>query len=87
MIRLFPILILLGSCATSTIYRDGKPIAVLQCDAEALTITQKTNGETTITARRINHSIPTEAQGRQFAAKATAAGSAAAGIGLGILAK
>lgn len=71
----FALILLLSSCASSTIYLDGKRVAELQGDLKGLTYTRKPDGSATISIASLNHSEATRAQGEAGAGKIASASS------------
>lgn len=56
------------SCATTTIYADGKPIARFQGNMTDLVFTRTAKGKITWTAKSVSHSTATLAGGRAISA-------------------
>lgn len=65
--------LLLGGCANTTIYEDGKPVFHTQADLSNFTFRTKT---TYVHADTVNHSTPMAVQGQAVAGVVTAVGAA-----------
>lgn len=76
------IAIVMTSCAQTTLYRDGRKIAVFQGDMTAVSFRLTAAGDLTWQAARVDHSTATEAQGQAATAKIGAAGAALAASGI-----
>ena len=77
---LFPI-ILLASCASTTIYRDGKPIARFDGDMTNMVFHAAPDGSVDWTCANVSHSAATLAQGEAASKKMTSLGMALATSG------
>ena len=55
---LLAIILSLSGCVSNTLYRDGKPVAVIQGDCVNSKLTLKANGDILWTADRIDNSTP-----------------------------
>ena len=75
--------LLLNSCAKTVFYDKGEPIAMVQGDIENFRYYRGIDGTITILIDSLDHSTATEAQGKAFAIKATAVGSATAAAAAG----
>lgn len=70
-----------SSCATTTFYCDGKPVARFQGDMVGMAFERHADGSV-VWSGNVTHSIATKAQGEAASAKLTAAGIAVATSGL-----
>jgi len=79
---------LLSSCAHTKIYsRDGKKIFKTQADIENMSYIQNSDGSIEWKVEKLNHSIPTESQGKAASGKINAVSAGLIGIGVGSLIK
>lgn len=74
--------IALIGCASTTVYRDGKPIFRTQADMTAMEYSCAANGEMRWKAQSVNHSKPTIAGGNSVSKGILAGGTAVATSGL-----
>jgi hypothetical protein len=81
------IAIAMTGCAQTTLYRDGRKIAVFQGDMTAVRFRLTAAGDLTWQAARVDHSTATKAQGEAAAGKIGAAGAALAASGITYLLK
>ena len=75
-------LMTLSSCATTTIYRNGRVVARLQGDTKNIVLEESADGGILLRCDEINHSRATMAQGEQSANRLTAVGSILTSVGL-----
>jgi hypothetical protein len=68
---------MLAGCASTTVYRDGKPILKTQADAKSLAFSQ---GDTSLKVVGLNHSTPTRAGGSVIGTTGTAVAGAATAV-------
>jgi len=74
--------LLLPSCATTTFYKDGIPIARFQGDMTDMAYAQSAKGAVKWTAKVVDHSHATVAGGQAFAKGTLSLGTAVATSGL-----
>lgn len=74
-------LLLLTSCASTVIYKDGLPVMRTQADATNINFT---SGDVTFHADTLNHSRPTVAGGKAVSGVLGAGGAAVTAVATGI---
>ena len=73
---------LVTSCATTTFYRGGKPVAAFQGDMTGMEFAMDAKGAIRWTARHVDHATPTRAHGDVTTNNITAGGFAVATSGI-----
>lgn len=77
----------LASCAHTTFYREGKPIARFEGDMTNVVFRQHPDGTVEWSSDTVSHSAATAAQGKAGSDKIAAIGTAAASAGIVTLLK
>ena len=80
--KFLPLILLLSGCASTTLYREGKPIACFQGDMTKVRFTFDKDGTFTWSADSVDHSTPTIAAGKTSAGNIAASGAAVATSGI-----
>ena len=79
---------LLSSCAHTEIYsHDGKKIFKTQADINNMSYVQNSDGSIEWRVEKLNHSIPTESQGKSASGKINAVSAGLIGLGAGTFLK
>jgi hypothetical protein len=73
-------IILLGGCASTTFYVDGKRFARMEGDMTEVVFIRKPNGDLHFTAETVDHSSATLASGKTMAGAITASGAATTSV-------
>lgn len=76
-----------AGCASTVLYRDGKPIARFDGDMTGVRYVHRADGSCELSGETIDHSSATLAQGQAASQKIAAAGAAVAVSGLTYLIK
>jgi len=79
--KFLPLILLLTSCASTTFYHEGKPLARFQGDMQKVKFTFDEKGTLTWRADTVDHSTPTIAAGKTSAGNLAASGAAIATSG------
>ena len=82
LMKFLSLFLLLASCASTTFYHEGKPVARFQGDMTKVKFAFAKDGTFTWSADTVDHSTPTIAAGKTSAGNIAASGAALATSGI-----